>query len=262
MGNMTYSGRVRIDSLEALLLTGTNKKLGANDGGPLYLAPFLDSTMAVQIREADDTEVVFNVDTLNGRIGIQNATGATPQYRLDIGNLSYFAINGNFAHIIQHNSAAPTFWSIAPRNNGDLDIAVTTTDPRPTGAVIATGNNAVSIKTNKDVEFLGGLLIGNPTGSFKGAGMINAEAVYDDNVLLTDYVFDEAYTQLSIAEMQRFYENNKHLPTMIDRSEWEKNGKSSLGSLVNQLWETVEVQAKYIAKLNERLQIIEDMLHQ
>lgn len=38
----------------------------------------------------------------------------------------------------------------------------------------------------------GGWVMGTPTGGDKGAGTINASAVYDDNVLLTCYVFDQA----------------------------------------------------------------------
>ena len=93
-----------------------------------------------------------------GSLGVANS--GEPQYRLDIGDASYFAINGDFAHIIQHNSAASEFWSIAPRNGGDLDIAVTTTDPRPSGGTIGTSGNAISIKVNKDVEFLGNIGVG------------------------------------------------------------------------------------------------------
>jgi hypothetical protein len=38
----------------------------------------------------------------------------------------------------------------------------------------------------------GGVTVGNPTGGDKGAGSVNAQAVYDDNALLTCYVFDQA----------------------------------------------------------------------
>ncbi|WP_428406987.1 DUF2793 domain-containing protein [Hyphococcus sp.] len=38
----------------------------------------------------------------------------------------------------------------------------------------------------------GGVLVGNPTGGDKGAGTINAQAVYDNNTLLSCYVFDQA----------------------------------------------------------------------
>lgn len=37
-----------------------------------------------------------------------------------------------------------------------------------------------------------GVRIGGPTGGFKGHGTLNAEAVYDDNALLSCYVFDQA----------------------------------------------------------------------
>lgn len=38
----------------------------------------------------------------------------------------------------------------------------------------------------------GGAVFGTPTGGDKGGGAINAQAVYDDNTLLTCYVFDQA----------------------------------------------------------------------
>ncbi len=38
----------------------------------------------------------------------------------------------------------------------------------------------------------GGVLVGNPTGGDKGTGAINAQAVFDDNTLLSCYVFDQA----------------------------------------------------------------------
>ena len=113
----------------------------AGDGGEVTVATFEDDE--IRLLEA------------GGQVGIANGAGNSPQYRLDVGQNSYFAINGSFAHIVQHNSAASTFWSIAPRNGGDLDIAVTTTDPRPSGGTISTSNNAISIKANKDVQIVG-----------------------------------------------------------------------------------------------------------
>jgi hypothetical protein len=40
----------------------------------------------------------------------------------------------------------------------------------------------------------GSIVIGSPTGSFKGAGTINAQAIYDDNVLLTCYAIEAELT--------------------------------------------------------------------
>ncbi|KKK63585.1 hypothetical protein LCGC14_2992800, partial [marine sediment metagenome] len=76
-GKLTVGGV--IDPTQ-LLLTGADKKLGATDAGPLYLAPFADSTTAIQVRKADDTTVVATFDTINSWLGI----GIVPTVALDI----------------------------------------------------------------------------------------------------------------------------------------------------------------------------------
>lgn len=202
-GDSTIAGKLTVGGVidpTQLLLTGSDKKLGATDAGSVYLAPFSNSTTAVQVREADDTEVVFNVDTLNGRVGIENATGSGPLYRLDVGANSYFAINGNFAHIIQHNSAATTFWSIAPRNGGDFDIAVTTSDPRPSSGTIGASDNAISIKANKDVGFLGNvdIAVALKTNNLQDYGQIAAPAVSATNE--ARIYFDSTAKKLRVSE--------------------------------------------------------------
>jgi len=101
------------------------------------------------------------------------------------------------------------------------------------------------------------VIVGAPTGGGKGKGTINAQAVYDDNVLLTDYVFEPGYEVLTIDETETYYKEHLHLPTIPGRDEWEKNGKFSTGQLANYLWETVEVQALHIAELNKRLKELE-----
>lgn len=118
----------------------------------------------------------------------------------------------------------------------------------------------------------GGVIVGSPAGGNKGAGTINAGAVYDDNTLLTDYVFDKYfdgkireddlakhsdYEMKTLDEMVAFIEENKHLPTMIGRKEWKRDGMPSLGSVVTQLWETLETQAIYIKELKEKISQLE-----
>jgi hypothetical protein len=118
----------------------------------------------------------------------------------------------------------------------------------------------------------GGLVVGSPTGGNKGVGTINASAVYDDNTLLTDYVFDKYFDGevkeedrllhgefeiKTIDDMVTFMKTNHHLPTIIGRKEWSEKGNSSLGQLVSQLWQTIEVQAIYIKELNERVKELE-----
>lgn len=134
------------------------------------------------------------------------------------------------------------------------------------------------ISTNYDVSAGGnefsvgsgaGVLVGNPTGGDKGFGTLNATAVYDDNVLLTDFVFEKYfdgvpkdaehsnYRMKSLDEEIRFTEENKHLSTITGRKEFEENGKPSTGKLISQLWETVETQFLYIKELKERIENLE-----
>lgn len=120
-----------------------------------------------------------------------------------------------------------------------------------------------------------GLVVGSPTGAGKGVGTINAVAVYDDNVLLTDYVFDlyldgkvnpadVKQAQSLISQPSRFdidafssmWRQNRHLPSMPSRDEFNEK-RLSIGSLAQRLWETVELQAIHIAQLNDRLKTLE-----
>ena len=105
-----------------------------------------------------------------------------------------------------------------------------------------------------------------------GPGSVTAQGLYDDNTLLSDYVFDAyfdgrlaeqdmalhaGYKMANLDEMICFMEEQRHLPTIKGRKDWEQNGKFSVGELSSHLWETSETQALYILELNKRL----DALH-
>jgi hypothetical protein len=137
----------------------------------------------------------------------------------------------------------------------------------------STASDQFRIRATNGVDIqAGGLIVGSPTGGHLGGGTINAEAVYDDNTMLSDYVFDwyfdgkvkeedkalhGNYRMKSLEETIAFMEKERHLPTIIGREEWNKQGKSSLGELVNQLWETIETQTIYIKELKERIDELE-----
>ena len=59
-GKLTVTGAL---DPTMLLLSGGDKRLGATDAGPVYLAPFADSTTGVQVRRADNTGILINFDT-------------------------------------------------------------------------------------------------------------------------------------------------------------------------------------------------------
>jgi|GEM_PF-4857263 len=137
----------------------------------------------------------------------------------------------------------------------------------------STGNVGIGTTVpSSTLHVIGSMQVGSPTGGDKGAGSINAQAVYDDNTLLTDWVFDDYYDgqvreedlelhgdhhMMTIEEMIAFAQENRHLPTITGRQEWNEQGGLSLGKLASQLWETAEKNALYIGELNSRLKTLE-----
>lgn len=122
--------------------------------------------------------------------------------------------------------------------------------------------------TTKYNYIAGGLVMGNPTGGLKGAGTINAKAVYDDNVLLTDYVFDKYYDDKikdediekgvdkdyiipTRTEFIKHIKEKRHLPRLTGRLEWTEENRPSLGKFQSQLCEQMEHLAIYIKELHE-----------
>ncbi|MCB0793302.1 MAG: hypothetical protein KDB88_01075 [Flavobacteriales bacterium] len=112
-----------------------------------------------------------------------------------------------------------------------------------------------------------------PAYSFRGPGAITVEnGVYDNGVRLSDHVFDKHFDgrvhmddldhagehhNLSVEEMSAFVAEQRHLPTMKGRSEWDRNGAFSLGDLTTQLWTTTETQALYLVELHKRAELLE-----
>ena len=122
------------------------------------------------------------------------------------------------------------------------------------------------------VTISGGVVIGSPTGGDKGAGTINAQAVYDDNVLLTDWVFEFHYRGVSepravatgskrlfdLTETRLVTETEHRLPWMPRAAEFER--ERHVGGMVTRLWQGQEQQQLYIFELEQRLSELEKRL--
>ena len=100
------------------------------------------------------------------------------------------------------------------------------------------------------------------TGGNKGAGTINAIAVYDDGTLLTDYVFDAFFgvknhfnpMNFDVKWYSDYWKREGHLATIPT---WKNENAPSIGQQNNQLRETVEVQAILIKQLHDRISALE-----
>ena len=135
----------------------------------------------------------------------------------------------------------------------------------------------------------GGIQVGSPSGGDQGPGTINANAVYDDGVILTCYVpefvkdgkidlnkWDKTIPNDKVvhAPARRFAANakeeldpkkysekwikNGHLPSMPSQKDWaDAKNKIPSGKIIQGLWETVEVLAEHIRQLNVRIEEME-----
>ena len=116
----------------------------------------------------------------------------------------------------------------------------------------------------------GGFIVGAPTGGDKGAGTINATAVYDANTLLTDWVWDLYYAGrpcpddphyrdggrlYPFAETLAVTRRERRLPWMPARAEFEAG--RALGALVSRLWLGQEQQQIYLFEQARRLAALE-----
>jgi hypothetical protein len=115
-----------------------------------------------------------------------------------------------------------------------------------------------------------------PNLKFRGPGTISAKrSVWSNASLLSDFVFDQYYTgttqaqdaegaaqylRTPLAELPNYVEQNRHLPTIPGRKQWEQTGTFSVDKLTNGLWMTVEDQALYIKELNERMDALQQFL--
>jgi hypothetical protein len=165
------------------------------------------------------------------------------------------------------------------------------------GAIAQVGTSTshamrVMIANNERARFYvdGGFTIGAPTGGSKGAGTLNAVAVYDDNALLSCYVFDAAldgaielskwdgkavhgdhvgarrfaariggaHDPLTLDGYAAHWREKRHLSSMPNEAGFDPtDDKLSAGEWIQRLVETVEIQAVLIETLNRRLKQVE-----
>jgi len=116
----------------------------------------------------------------------------------------------------------------------------------------------------------GGFVMNGATGGDQGGGTINATGVYDDGVLLVDWVFDLHYDGkpnlydpfwrdgnrlYELAEVLDLTAGERHLPWMPARLDFENS--RSLGNLLTGLWQGQEQQQIYLFDHDSRLKSLE-----
>lgn len=200
------------------------------NGGSTFSTPY------VQITDAGMILLRHRVATGSGTT--QTASEATTGVN--------FGFDGN----------AEVGWLQITRNN---NTETRTLQVQPLGGNTTFGDGVITVS--------GSLVMGSASGGSKGAGTINAQAVYDDNVLLTDWVFDLHYdgtTKHLIPEGGRLYrladveeatQRDRRLPWMPTRADFED--ARSVGGMVTRLWFGQEQQQIFIQDLADRIAALE-----
>ena len=188
------------DHTQYLLSNGSRALTGNWDAGSFTITAAgltVDTTNGIDIYGGSDTD--------HDLITLQGVTG-TPTFGWDESSNNY-----TFTHSIQQVVAqgGGGLYIVAPPSDGgagDTASAVfgiydggsTTLRSYMTCRQIDSSTSVdigfittiSGVGTAERATLLAGLVMGSPTGGDKGIGTINATAVYDDNVLLTCYVFD------------------------------------------------------------------------
>lgn len=122
--------------------------------------------------------------------------------------------------------------------------------------------------TTKKWEAKDSIVLGAPTGGDKGAGTLNATAVYDDDVLLTDWVFDllrdgesdheipEGGRLYTLEEVEEVIRGERRLPWMPTRQTF--SDERSLGKMISRLWFGQEQQQIYINEMEKQIAYLTD----
>jgi hypothetical protein len=72
-----------------------------------------------------------------------------------------------------------------------------------------------------------------------------------------DYVFEQDYKKLSLNELEKYVDENKHLPNIPSAAEVEKDGQH-LGEIQRKMLEKIEELSLYILELNKKIKILEE----
>lgn len=144
---------------------------------------------------------------------------------LNLSAQSISAANGNFSNLSVSNLVTNSL-----TNNGDLSVKGTLRIKN------ATGTNVFAVYQN---------------------GNIRSRKSIVDLMPIPDYVFGEKYKLMPLAEVERFINQNKHLPEIKSEAEYQAEGGIDLGELNVKLLQKVEELTLHLIELNKKIEKLE-----
>ena len=77
-----------------------------------------------------------------------------------------------------------------------------------------------------------------------------------------DFVFKKNYDLLSLTQLEKYIEENNHLPELPSASEIEENKGFEIGGLQTKLVQKVEEQTLYIISLQKQIDELKRVVHE
>lgn len=225
----------------------------------ITVADTTDSTSFVALFEsatgdlAPKTDAGLAYNASSGNFGI----GITPAVRLHVSGA-----NDSTSRIRLDNTGD----NVSMQIEAGVGEALFNVERVVASGAYSTFSIATSATRRLTVAVDGGVTLGAPTGGSKGAGTLNASAVYDDNVLLTDWVFDaghkptESKRLYSLDTVRQYTISERRLPWMPTPTEFEN--ARHLGGMTTRLWQGQEQQQLYIFQLEDRIKKLEQQSEQ
>jgi hypothetical protein len=214
------------------------------------------------LANAQWTSAPPNVYYNGGNVGIGTAA---PAYNLhvngdaEIGD-SHDPIKYGLLQLTRPGAVNDNKYHLSILKNGFMNTGFGYADGTSTFGIWVGSNDGVRATPSLSLTPSGSVGIGTITpGSYKLAveGKIGAREV---EVLLTspfpDYVFDSSYNLLTLPNLAKYINENKHLPGIPSAKEVETKGAVELGKLNTQLLEKIEEQTLYILELNKKIEDI------
>lgn len=188
----------------------------------------------------------------NGGVGI-GTTSPSGKLQIDHpGPSAHLILNyprpNEYSRLLFSNTGAGRYWGIAGRagtgNVGDDRLSFYNT---------ATGFESMVMAGNGYVSIPGQLGIGtfNPAYKFSVNGTIRSKEIVVES-LWADYVFNENYKLPSLDEVEKFIQQNKHLPNIPSAKEVEENGLH-LGDTQKKIMEKIEELTLYVIEQNKMI---------
>jgi hypothetical protein len=272
-------------------LSGTQLSPAASDGTALGSTTLMWSDLFL----ASGGVINFNNDdvTITHAANTLTFAGASSGYSFDATTTLQGASSGILA--LRSTAANPTGTFIGTINyRGNDSIGTNTVFCQMNAAVVdytdgsedANYQFATQVAGTLGVRMIiaGGVYHASATGTDKGNNTINFGAVYDDNVLLTDYVFDrwlgnqsEPYSErvqaASDALDPRMFKQKNYADYFIEHRRFfgmpDLNDcidgivkEHSLGGMIQKLWQHAELDAIHMVELAARVDAIERRLEE